>query len=283
MRVPSFMLERILIPLDGSPTAESILPQVRRLVLNRRSEFILLRVLQPFPADFHLGLPESKEAEQYVQKLVRELVRQGLQARGGVRVGSPAGTLLDSARTERASVIALSTHARSGVSRWVLGSVAEDLMKHSPIPLLLLRAAAPVEAAPLTPFRNILMPTDGSPASLAILPRLRDFARPLDARITLLTVYPPGPVQGSWPMEAAAVKAAEQALREACLVTAFRERQGNPSEEILKEAAEGATDLIAMSTHGRSGPSRWILGSVTSEVLHRAPLPLMVLSAHPSP
>lgn len=277
------MFDRILIPLDGSATAESILPQVRRLTLNRRSELILLRVVEPFPADFHLGLPESKEAEHYIQKLAERLVHQGLKARGMVRVGTPVPTLLDSARAEQATVIALSTHARSGLSRWVLGSVAENLMAHSPIPVLILRASASAtEPTPLTPFHNILMPTDGSPASLAIIPRLRDFARPLDARITLLTVYPPGQVQGAWPLEAAAVKAAEQSLREACLVTAFHERHGHPPEEILKEAAEEGSDLIAMTTHGRSGPSRWILGSVTSEVLHQSTLPLMVLSAHPS-
>lgn len=274
------MLERILVPVDGSARAESILPQVRRLAAGRPAELILVRVVEPFPADFHLGISGNHDAADYVNGLARALSGQGFRARGLVRTGTPASTLLDSAVAEQAGAIALSTHARTGLTRWALGSVAEELIARAPVPVLVLKAPAPGEPEPApSPFRRILFPTDGSPASLAILPQVQALARPIDATITLLEVHAPGPPPNAWPEEDPPVKRAEERLREACIVTRFKERFGTPADEIMNEIREGQADLVAMATHGRSGPSRWVFGSVTSEVLHRSPVPMLVVSA----
>jgi nucleotide-binding universal stress UspA family protein len=274
------VLDRILLPVDGSARAESILPQVRRLTAGRPGEIILVRVVEPFPADFHLGLPVGQEASDYVSNLARALSGQGYRARGLVRAGTPAPTVLDVAKAEGAGAIALSTHARSGLARWVLGSVAEELLSRSPVPVLVFKVPGDgAPATPGTPFRRILFPTDGSPASLAILPQVVALAGPVDATVTLLQVHPAGLPPNAWPRQDPPVRAAEQRLREACVVTRFQERFGIPVDEIVNEAREGAADVVAMTTHGRSGPSRLILGSVTSGVMHRSPAPLLVVSA----
>jgi nucleotide-binding universal stress UspA family protein len=274
------MLDRILVPLDGSARAESILPQVRRLSAGRPAEIVLLRVVEPFPADFHLGIPGTPDAAGYVNGLARSLSGESCRVRGLVRTGTPAATILDTARAERAGAIALSTHAREGLARWVFGSVAEELLARSELPVLVLKAPSPGDPPPpVTPFHRILFPTDGSPASLAILPQIVSMAGPIDAVVTLLQVHAPGPLPNAWPDEDPPVKGAEARLREACVVTRFRERFGSPADEITAEAFEGAADLVAMATHGRSGPGRWIFGSVTTEVLHRSPVPMLVVSA----
>jgi nucleotide-binding universal stress UspA family protein len=273
------MLERILIPLDGSRSAESALTQVRRLLPRQKADVTLLRVVNPSPAEFHLGLPGSTEEKAYLERIAAGLSSEGIRVGVRVRAGTPAGCILDTAREERATLIVLSTHARTGLARWVLGSVAEQLIQDSPIPLLVFRAPAAKTESPdhPGPFRRILLPSDGSLASLDILPQVCEIARPVDARVTLLSVKESGEPEGRWPQEEASLKAAEKHLKEACIVTRYLERRGEPVEEILREAVDDQADLIAMATHGRSGPSRWILGSVTSEVLRRAPLPLMIL------
>jgi nucleotide-binding universal stress UspA family protein len=278
------MIERILIPLDGSETAEAILPQVRRVLQRHQAEVILLHATPVYPPDFHLAAPGLQaEGDRYIRRMTFQAINDGLRCRGLVRSGFAAETILDAARSEDASLIAMSTHGRTGLSRWILGSVAEKIVRASATPVLVLRSfhspageTIPRGRLEELPFRNILVPLDGSPASLHVLEAVRAFARPIDAHVTLLAVLEDAETAGRWRSPGGTLEAAAKQLAEACIPSRAETRVGDPALEILKASESLPADLIAMSTHGRSGPSRWVLGSVTEKVLRGATRPMLI-------
>lgn len=270
------LLSRVLVPLDGSPNAEIILPQLRRLLTRQESVLTLLQALSP------LHETSEEEARRYLRTLTNRLTHEGLPSKDAVRHGSAAEAILEAAADEQATLIALATRGRSGVGRWVLGSVAEKVLQSSPTPVLLARTPARggLEAPPI---RSILVPIDGTPEALDVLNPVLDLARGVDARVLLLHVDQPTPYAGHWDSPDETVQKADHLLREACVPTTFEYRRGDSAEEILKSAAENGVDLIAMTTHGRSGPPLWVIGSVTAEVLRASPVPLLVTRRHSSP
>jgi nucleotide-binding universal stress UspA family protein len=141
------MLARILVPLDGSPLAERILPEVVELARLRAAEAILLRVAlaHTFPgADaIDAQVDAVREAEGYLVALERRLADQGIAVSRAVRYGHAPEEILAHARATHADLIAMSTHGRTGLLRLMLGSVAEAVLRASPVPVLLLRAQAP--------------------------------------------------------------------------------------------------------------------------------------------
>ena len=185
------MLSRILVPLDGSPLAEVVFSQVIELATLRKAEIVLLRValahtiLGTDPVEAQVRVVE--EAQAYLAKIEARLVAQGLAVKSVVRYGHAADEILDQARTGGTELIAMSTHGRGGVRRWVLGSVAETVVRHSPVPVLLVRAVAPFVSSlaaprtaevPTTPapsapttvtIRHILCPVDLTPACRGVM------------------------------------------------------------------------------------------------------------------
>lgn len=297
------MFERILIPLDGSPRAESILGQVAAILRREDAEILLLRVVEPRPeaprADAEgLSGEERAQAQGYIHELVHEISLRGVKAHGRVVDGPAAGTILEEARTEGATLIAMSTHGRSGLARWVLGSVAERIVRTSPVPVLLVRSFPPspqgrLEPAPAEklPFRRILVPTDGSAAAAAVMLPARKMAQLFDSEILLLHAEPAPALVGSAELgtlpittptpaeeDRATARAAEQ-FRHAGLRVERRTVLGDAAAAILDSSHAGEIDLIAMATHGRSGVSRWLLGSVAERVLRHAGVPLLLVRA----
>ncbi|HEX7901848.1 MAG TPA: universal stress protein [Planctomycetota bacterium] len=280
------MLERVLVPLDGSETAERVLPHLRRLLLGRSAEILLLRVLDATSPDVSVMAPAYEaEAERYTRRLTFLLMNEGRRARAIVRPGGAAATILRVAREENVSLTVLSTHGRTGLSRLVIGSVAETVLRASPSPVFLLRSFPPPIDGPSrgrtenTPFHSILVPLDGSEHSLRVVPLVLDLVRPLDARVTLLYVHePPGP-NPHWLLPERPLEDVERLLREHTVPVTTAVREGDPAAEILAACRTNAADLLVMATHGRSGPVRWLFGSVTENVLRAADIPLLVVPA----
>jgi nucleotide-binding universal stress UspA family protein len=302
------MLERILVPLDGSPLAEGILAQLRPLLLRRDAEVMLLRVV-PFPVstrvyDTSLRAEAHLEAKRYLSDMEKLLADKGVRVRTASGEGAPAEEILDAAAREGATMIAMSTHGRSGIARWILGSVAEKVVRASKVPVLLMRSFAGAPAAPAPKeeraLKKILVPLDGSETSMAVLPHVAELAKLYDATAMLLYVeetvfYPPGSFAGAMvglpvvpPPEPETPRGGgESALKYAIdrLVSAgVRDvitltSGGDPAVQILEFAARKMADAIAMATHGRTGLSRWVLGSVTEKVLRASPLPMLVVRA----
>jgi len=145
------MYKTILVPLDGSPLAEAVLPHAQALATSEDAQIILLRVSVNPAAEFAFSDPalasnliDSLEADalNYLQPVRGRLQKAGLRTRFLIRQGPIAETILQIAAEERADVIAMSTHGRSGVSRWLLGSIANRVVNHSSIPVLLIRPQA---------------------------------------------------------------------------------------------------------------------------------------------
>lgn len=276
------MLERILIPLDGSPLAEAILAQVRPFLRRNDSEVILLHVVVPPSGGLDMPLPlhgPVREAGEYVDARVRGLEDQGVRARGRVCVGPAAETILGVAKEERATLIAMSTHGRSGISRWVFGSVAEKVVRSSPVPVMVMRAARTPQVD--TPLRNLLVPIDGSERSLAAVPSAKELARLFGARVALLHVIEEGEGFLPPPEVERALNAAVEDLGEAGVKVTTLLRRGDPATEILDVCGWHAADLIVMSTHGRSGFSRLFFGSVAEKVLRASPVPVLAMREIP--
>jgi nucleotide-binding universal stress UspA family protein len=277
------MFERILVPLDGSELAESVLVQVGRLLRRMDAEVLLLRVVTlPPAAEGDVGTPLDllwSRAADYLQGLERRLSEQGARVRVKVVEGFAAEAILETAKNERATMIAMSTHGRSGLARWVFGSVAEKVLRASPIPVLAVPSftgsggeAFPTGAREL-PFRKILVPIASADLSLEIVPAAIEFAQLFESRLFALNVCE-GP-ECAVPVHQ--MRQAYEQIRAASVPAEPLVKQGNPALQILETCREIGADLIAMTTHGHSGLSRWVLGSVAEKVLRGANVPLLVL------
>jgi len=140
---------RALVPLDGSPVAETVLPFILEIAGPLDMEVVLLRVVQPVPpvvieGSHHVVVEDVEarqiDAEEYLAPLAVELRHRAVRVETQVRRGQPADEIIAAARAMGADIIAMSTHGRSGLGRLVFGSVAEAVLRHAGIPVLLLRA-----------------------------------------------------------------------------------------------------------------------------------------------
>ena len=251
----------VLVPLDGSPAAESALAiEGQRL--------LLLRVVDlPEPAApgvavslaQNLILPQRQQAElERARTYLEPLGTQTLVVAGHAR-----DEILRVAREQHVDLIAMTSHGRSGARRWLLGSVAEGVLRQAPCPVLLVRPPAP---GPLR-FGHVLVPVDGSQESLVALARVRPFLVP-EAQITLLRATELEPEDS---LQAALEPVEPGSARLHRVVAA-----GPAAATILEQAEARGCDLIAMTTHGRTGFRRFVLGSVTERVTRAATCPVLV-------
>lgn len=274
------IFSRILVPLDGSARAERVLSQAARLLRREESELILARAVYTPPSLARidtaiLDVEHQREAHDYLRKVVERLSVQGIRARAEVVEGPAAEAILDAVRRENASLVVLSTHGRGGLSRWIMGSVAERVIRESEVPALLLRSFRPDargDSVPAgdgqVPIRRILVPLDGSELGRAALPAAHGFAKLSDAEILLLHVG-----HG----EAANLEGFAEDLRRTGIRASIRRVEGDPAGRILEEAEAENVDLIALATHGRSGFARWRIGGVVERVLRSSTVPLLVV------
>jgi nucleotide-binding universal stress UspA family protein len=150
------MYARLLIPLDGSEPAESVLPFAERIAGPVDAEICLLRVVEPMAAIPRLGTGEAGgpealasrrlEATEYLAAMARRLESRGLHVRTLVTVGTPGREILEVAKAEHVDLVAMSTHGRRGLRRAVFGSVAEEVLGSADVPVLLMRMTAPSPA-----------------------------------------------------------------------------------------------------------------------------------------
>jgi nucleotide-binding universal stress UspA family protein len=134
------MYERILVPLDGSDLAKEIVPRVQAMALAHGSEVVLLEVLGESGVLPKTAAKERQEAEEHLSEVEQELLNAGVNARYTIRHGSDvAGEIVDYAEVNNIDLIAMSTHGRTGVGRWVFGSVASRVLRGTTKPILLIR------------------------------------------------------------------------------------------------------------------------------------------------
>jgi nucleotide-binding universal stress UspA family protein len=146
------MYSKILVTLDGSQLSECSLEQVKKIAVADVSEVILLRVIEPVDrneavtwasAGYTIGDLQNKkkaDAEDYMARVVEKLKKEGISARGEVVEGRATETIIDYSQAHQIDLIIISSHGRSGISRWAFGSVADRVVRHSTIPVLLVTA-----------------------------------------------------------------------------------------------------------------------------------------------
>ena len=295
----------ILVPLDGSWFGERALPLAERLARDTGSVLHLVRVHVPQtqPPISLEGMPVSDpqqdalrwDAERaYLTRISRELEsRSGARTRIAVLDAPVADALADYAAVNQIGLIVMSTHGRGGLGRAWMGSVADDLLRRSPAPVLLVRSADDRPAVPEGPPR-ILIALDGSPLAEGILEHALALGRPLGARYSLLLVVNPLALMGDLPIvlpPGMVSGGAAAHVAEARTYLAERARSWQDlglevetkvveseriADAILTEAARQGCAFVAMATHGRSGLSRIVLGSVASQVVHQATTPVLL-------
>ena len=145
------MYKKILVPLDGSKTAEGVLPHVKALAYSEGAEIILLNVASNPAMEFAFSDPSIAEraveeqevhAKKYTSEIERQLKADGYKVSSLLRDGSPDEVILKVADDIKADVIAMSTHGRTGPARWLMGSTADRVVRNSHIPVFLVRAKA---------------------------------------------------------------------------------------------------------------------------------------------
>ena len=143
------MYRKILVPLDGSKTAEGVLPHAKALAYSEGAQLILLTVAANPALDYAFsdpGIAQQAEEEQqarskkYMAQVESDLKAAGFKVSLALRVGAVADMILQTAEELQVDVIAMSTHGRTGPARWLLGSVAERVVRNSKVPVLLIRA-----------------------------------------------------------------------------------------------------------------------------------------------
>ena len=127
------ILDKLLVPLDGSKESEVVLPHVEELAAKLKAE---VTFLQGVPQDNHV----SADAEAYLNKVCNLFQDKGISARYEIRVGDAADEIIKLADEIEADMVAMAAHGHSGVGRWSLGSVAEKVVQGGNTPVLLVRA-----------------------------------------------------------------------------------------------------------------------------------------------
>ncbi len=147
------MYKKILVPLDGSPLAECVLPHVETIAKGCGVVSVtLLRVVEPFnvpsgeggairPEDLERISQQNKEtAQDYLNRVIRKNKYPGASIESKVITGLAADTITDYATKNEVDLVVMATHGRSGISRWVMGSVADRVVRSTCVPVLLVRA-----------------------------------------------------------------------------------------------------------------------------------------------
>jgi nucleotide-binding universal stress UspA family protein len=291
--------------LDGSKTAEKALPYARSLARSLKLPVELLAVVDIAELAAHLSAANARHMDAMVES---ELKRSAEYLSGIVKTfeqtsvictvdkGSADEVIVQRAAAEKATLITMATHGRSGLNRWLLGSVAEKVLRATVNPLLLVRAGEQAESVGYASLKSVVVPLDGSALAEGALPAASELAKTLDLEITLLRTcevpasayygtedYLPSYEELKQRIKEEAVNYLDgklAALKAQGLIKVFSAvMQGPAAEEIIEYARARSGTLIAMCTHGRSGVRRWVLGSVTEKVVRHSGDPVLVISA----
>lgn len=313
------MFERIVVPLDGSVRAEQALPIAARVARASGGTILLVRVINPL-IDYGGGLSpvplwteevidtEFEDATNYLKTVASSPRLAGIATTTEVVFGLPAANILAAAEAQAADLIVMGSHGRTGFTRWVLGSVAHQLVHQSQVPVLVLREGAPLSGA--GPDRPLcaLVPLDGSPlAEKALAPAsslITALASPANGALHLTQVVKQVSSAADEgfvaQFNAQALEQAKAYLREVkerwqekftkLTITWSVALDSDAASDIIDRAEHGSQlqdggrfarcDVIAISTHGRGGLERWVMGSVTDRILNATELPVLVVRPH---
>lgn len=305
-------MKTLLVPLDGSALAERILPHVRLVaaLLAARVHFLHVIVdderMAMLASDYavvsDLAGPQAAErvreqrlvslrqqhAQRYLGAQVELFHDAGLMVDVDIQIGVPADCIVAMAQEYQVDLIAMATHGYGGLRRWAVGSVTDQVVRTTTVPVLVVRDAE--HTAALRPqLRRLLVPLDGSALAEQALPVATGLAAQAGAEVVLLRAISPI-VEAYSPLSAGmqllvrdqaqqelAIQAG--ALQPAPCATEVVVMTGAAAEAIVEGALLSKADLIVMATHGYGGLRRLALGSVADTVLRTTTTPLLLVRA----
>ncbi len=189
------MYQRILVPLDGSELAERVIPYAVSIANALSSQLSLLRIFDSVPEQWadpthgryldQMTTSFRNQAMDYLERIAAPLRREGITVTCSAHEGNPSELIINESSREADTLIAMSTHGRSGVNRWVMGSVTDKVLHGVDAPLLIVRSQEGSPPASIE-ANNIILPLDGSALSEQVLPHAVSLAKALGASVTLL-------------------------------------------------------------------------------------------------
>ena len=300
------MYGKILVPLDGSNLSESVLPYVRALAQALKIQVELLHAIDPEV----ISALVDPSSGRYADVVEVDMRRKGLEYLEPVAgsfpearavscstvVDKPAAAIVQIAAANPATLVAMATHGRSGIQRWLLGSVANTVIHMTTRPLLLLRSAQRLERRSVALLKKVIVPLDGSALAEQVLPHVVALVTKINMEVLLLQAYGlPSSVRhgsdGYVPNLGQLVKRMKEDAQ------AYLDRvrggpqlkglskistlalEGEAAGHIIDIARKTPHSLVAMCTHGRSGMARVLLGSVTDRVVRHSGNPVLVIRA----
>lgn len=297
------MYSRILVPLDGSTTAEKVLPYVRFLATKLSLPVELFAVVDIAEIAGGVGADKARfldtltadataHCRGYLEKAASTL--SDTRTRSTVAKGRAAEAIIEQGAADKTTLIAMATHGRSGLNRFLLGSVAEKVLRGTANPLLLVRYTEAITADRVAAVQSIVVPLDGSELAESALPAVIELAQKLDLEVELFRAYhiPYNVYAGdeavyginyndliagvrdeaSSYLEKKTAELKSAGLKRVSAVS----KEGFAADQIISRARSAPQSLIAMSSHGRSGVKRWVLGSVAETVVRHAAGPVLI-------
>ncbi len=298
------MFTRILIPLDGSKTAEKVLPYARFLAGALKLPIELLAVVDIAEMATHISAERARHldtmiedsarsSEQYLKRVASMF--PGANTKCTVEKGKAEQAIIETAAVDKGALVTMATHGRSGINRWLLGSVAEKVLRGATNPLLLVRATE--EAKAEATLKSIVVPLDGSELAESVLPTVAELAKTLKLAVVLFRAYniPTGAYADGEGYDAVNYEELLTAMREEAVDylekrteavkklgianVSYVAQEGFAADQIISLSRKSPDNLIAMCTHGRSGVKRWMLGSITETVVRHSGDPILVVRA----
>jgi nucleotide-binding universal stress UspA family protein len=300
------MYQKILVPLDGSKVAEAILPWVVWLARGFDARVTLLTVAPPGkeagqpsprvsgPAGVETEERSALEPIRYLEGVAQYLAMRHIEAEQVVASGDAPQEIMSQGRERGCDLLAMSTRGRSGLGRGLLGSVTDAVVRSSEIPLVVVSPRGgqrdQLEGMAL---KRVVAPLDGSPLAETVLPHVKEMARRLSLEVALIRVVTvptwPGAGHEGYPVEVTGLEERLEAEAAAYLErmgrgfsdegipTQWKVLKGSPGPTILAYAQERSGNLVAISTHGRSGLGRLVIGSVADLLIRSLGTPVLVV------
>lgn len=280
--------DRLLVPTDDSAVAEAAGETAVAFARQFDAALDVIHVLEPVdvPADVDDGAAHEfdRRSEDATAAIAEMAANAGVDAKTATleRRESVHRTIIEYADDHDADCVVMGTHGRTGLDRFVLGSVAELTLRESPVPVMTVHEETAVDSA----FDSFLVPTDGSSCAAAAADHAIDLARSTGGTLHAVNVVDLGVAWGGANIAAvldALEDAGEQALNDvrtratAADVTSIEGLvlDGIPYRAIVDYAGENDVDCIVMGTHGRTGLDRYLLGSVTERVVRLSDVPVL--------
>jgi nucleotide-binding universal stress UspA family protein len=286
------MYRSIIVPTDGSSLAARAVRCAEFVAASCKAKVTIVQVVPSAGSNatdeaVAVQTDEVVQAQAHVDEL-RESLPPEVEAESAVTVGEAATEILTEARERQADLIVMSTHGRSGIGRWIYGSVADEVMRHAAVPVLLVPPHAhkvwPRDRAP-----RILVPLDGSELAFGAIHVADELAEAVRGELLLVRAVEPVPPMYGDPSTfvvtdpTVELEAAKRGLERAAADLRAKGRKvdvadllGFAVNAITDVARERNIDIIAMSTHGSGGLTRLIMGSVATALIQRADVPVLV-------